>query len=200
MASKPFSEYAERNCRPILAVLRREFATAASVLEIGSGTGQHAARFASEMPQLVWQTSDRIENHNGIRAWVEASALPNLLPPLQLDVLADDITKGPYDAVYSANTAHIMSIEAVHQMFRLVGKALPDGGIFCVYGPFRQGGKFNTASNANFHVSLQARDTEMGIRDIERLDDFGIESEMRRLRLYTMPANNHLAIWAKEAV
>ena len=173
---------------------------ATNVLEIGSGTGQHAARFASEMPHLSWQTSDRVENHNGIRAWVADSALSNLLPPLQLDVLADDVTNGPYDAVYSANTAHIMSIEAVQRMFRSVGAALPGGGLFCVYGPFRQAGKFNTASNATFHGNLQARDTKMGIRDIEQLDEFGVENEMRRLRLYTMPANNHLAVWAKDGV
>lgn len=199
MTDRPFSEYAERNSGPILDVLRHEFSASAKVLEIGSGTGQHAARFARELPYLQWQTSDRAENHEGIRAWVETSALRNLLPPLSLDVLTADIPPLSCDAVFSANTAHIMSVEAVRKMFEIVGTALGDGGVFCLYGPFRQGGEFNTASNATFDQSLRASDPEMGIRDIESLDDFGTDNNLSRLRLYAMPANNHIAVWIKGA-
>ncbi|MCJ7590378.1 MAG: class I SAM-dependent methyltransferase [Woeseiaceae bacterium] len=200
MTDRPFSEYAERNSGPILDVLRNEFSTSAKVLEIGSGTGQHAVRFASELPHLQWQTSDRAENHEGIRAWVETSALRNLLPPLSLDVLTADIPPQSWDAIFSANTAHIMSIKAVTKMFQIVSIALGDGGVFCLYGPFRQGGEFNTDSNAAFDQSLRARDPEMGIRDIEFLDDLGTDNNLLRLRLYAMPANNHIAVWIKGAV
>lgn len=197
MTDRPYSEYAERNSGPILEVLRDEFSATAKVLEIGSGTGQHAVRFARELPYLQWQTSDRAENHAGIRAWVETSALKNVLPPLSLDVLTESVPALFCDAVFAANTAHIMSIDAVRKMFEIVGTALVDGGVFCLYGPFRQGGEFNTASNAAFDQSLRARDPEMGIRDVESLDDFGADNQLSRLRLYAMPANNHIAVWVK---
>ena len=199
MSDKPFSEYAERNSGPILEVLRNELSDCTKILEIGSGTGQHAHRFASELPSLLWQTSDLDENHDGIGAWVSGSQLANLLSPISLDVLTADIKAASYDAAYSANTAHIMSIDAVEKMFCLVGKALTHRGVFCLYGPFRLGGEFNTASNAAFDENLRTRNEEMGIRDIESLDDFGSSCGLSRERLYAMPANNHLAIWRKEA-
>ncbi|MDH5501392.1 MAG: class I SAM-dependent methyltransferase [Gammaproteobacteria bacterium] len=197
MPEKPYSEYAERNAGPILEVLRNEFAACRRVLEIGSGTGQHAVRFARDLPHLKWQTSDRRENHSGIESWVNAAELPNLLPPLALDVLTDADPAGSWDAVFSANTAHIMSVAAVERMFAIVGRLLADGGVFCLYGPFRQGDKFNTESNAAFHETLRSRDPEMGIRHLEALDDFGIANDLVRVRLYAMPANNHLAVWIK---
>jgi len=199
MSDKPFSEYAERNSGPILEVLKVELSNCVTILEIGSGTGQHAHRFASKLPNLLWQTSDLDENHDGIDAWVRQSQLNNLLPPISFDVLTADVEAASYDAVYTANTAHIMSFDAVAQMFSLVGKALSHGGIFCLYGPIRQGGEFNTASNAAFDESLRARNEEMGIRDIESLDEFGSSCGLTRERLYAMPANNHLAVWRKEA-
>ena len=197
MTDKPFSDYAQRNGVPILEVLRDEFAGTQRVLEIGSGTGQHAAQFAKVLSHLQWQTSDRDENHDGINAWVSAASLQNLLPPLSFDVLTADIASASYDAVFSSNTAHIMSIEAVEKMFMLVGQALLGGGVFCLYGPFRQGGEFNTASNAAFHESLRSRNAEMGIRHLEALDEFGHRHELERVRLYAMPANNHIAVWIK---
>ena len=200
MTDKPFSEYAERNGVPILTVLRNEFANSTKVLEIGSGTGQHAARFAKELPFLQWQTSDRNENHDGIRAWVNDSGLTNLLPPLSLDVLSSNVAAASCDAVFSSNTAHIMSIEAVQKLFEIVGNALTARGVFCLYGPFRQGGEFNTPSNAAFHRTLRSRNPEMGIRDIETLDDYARDNNMVRARLYAMPANNHIAVWHKVAV
>jgi cyclopropane fatty-acyl-phospholipid synthase-like methyltransferase len=199
MANKQSSEYAERNSHPILEVLQKEFSSSGRVLEMGSGTGQHAVRFAAKLPHLVWQTSDLIENHESINAWLSDSGLSNVLPPLNFDVLDADIATDSFDAVYSANTAHIMRVAAVERMFELVGTALPDGGTFCLYGPFRQNGEFNTASNASFHQNLQLRNPEMGIRDIEDLDSFGRSHELHRVRLYAMPANNHLAVWKKGA-
>ena len=199
MAEQPFSEYASRNGGPILEVLRDEFSTRKAVLEIGSGTGQHAVQFATVLSHLQWQTSDRDENHDGINAWVSAASLENLLPPLSFDVLTADIASASYDAVFSSNTAHIMSIEAVEKMFMLVGQALMSGGVFCLYGPFRQGGEFNTASNATFHESLRSQNSEMGIRHLESLDELGQRHDLERVRLYAMPANNHIAVWVKGA-
>ncbi len=197
MTDKPFAEYADRNGVPILEVLRNEFANCTKVLEIGSGTGQHAVRFATELPFLEWLTSDLDENHPGICAWVNDSDLANLLPPLSLDVLTAEVSAAFCDAVFSANTAHIMSIDAVKRMFEIVGSALTNGGVFCLYGPFRQNGEFNTSSNAAFHETLRSRNPEMGIRHLEALDDLARESNMARVRLYAMPANNHIAVWCK---
>jgi len=199
MTDKPFSEYAQRNGVPILSVLRNEFANSMKVLEIGSGTGQHAAQFAKELPFLQWQTSDRNDNHDGIRAWVNDSELANLLPPVSLDVLTSNVPAASCDAVFSSNTAHIMSIEAVQKLFEIVGNALTARGVFCLYGPFRQGGEFNTPSNAAFHKTLRLRSPEMGIRHLESLDDYARDNNMARVRLYAMPANNHIAVWHKVA-
>jgi len=199
MTDKPFSEYAERNGAPILDVLRNEFANSTKVLEIGSGTGQHAARIAKALPYLQWQTSDLDENHDGILAWVNYSGLANLMQPLSLNVLTSDVPAAFCDAAFSSNTAHIMSIEAVQKMFDIVGNALTDRGVFCLYGPFRQGGEFNAPSNAAFHNTLRSRDPAMGIRHLESLDDYARDNNMARARLYTMPANNHIAVWHKAA-
>jgi hypothetical protein len=102
-----------------------------------------------------------------------------------------------YDAAFSANTAHIMSIAAVEKMFALVADALRISGVFCLYGPFRQGGEFDTCSNAEFHKSLRSQDAAMGIRHLEDLDQFAATGGMRRERLYAMPANNLIVVWQK---
>ena len=178
-------------------MLEREFADAGRVLEIGSGTGQHAVAFGARMTHLSWQTSDLVESHDAIRAWIDGAGLANVHYPLAIDVRSAQVDAESWDGVYSSNTAHIMSIEGVRSMFSLVGRALRRNGVFCLYGPFRQGGKFNTTSNAEFNVSLRARDPDMGIRDIEVLDEFGRAAGLWRKRLYAMPTNNHLIVWAK---
>ncbi len=197
MTEKPIAPHTRRNSEPILEVLRHEFRRANSVLEIGSGTGQHAVAFAAELGHLVWQTSDLEQNHAGIRAWLADASLPNLREPLSLDVRTATLGGKVYDATFSANTAHIMSIAAVKKMFALVAGALQSGGVFCLYGPFRQDGEFNTSSNAEFHESLRSQDSAMGIRHLEELDEFATTGRMRRERLYAMPANNLIAVWQK---
>jgi len=197
MNDKPFAPATERNSQPILDVLRTEFARASSILEIGSGTGQHAVFFGSELEHCTWQTSDVAVNHAGIRFWLDESALLNVLQPLALDVLADDPPAETYDGVFSANTAHIMSFAAVEKMFSIVSNVLVDGGLFVLYGPFRQDREFNTTSNADFHRSLRRRDPPMGIRHIEDLDELAVQGGMERERFYAMPANNHIAVWQK---
>ena len=195
MAERPYAEYAARNAAPILEILEREFGSASRVLEIGSGTGQHAVAFAAAMEHLHWQTSDLDENHAGIRAWVEDAGIENVAPPLSMDVRDANVENDAYDAAFSSNTAHIMGIDAVEKMFSLVGKTLRPGGVFCLYGPFRQGGKFNTQSNADFDANLRQRDPVMGIRDIEKLDEFALAADLQRVRFYAVPSNNNVAVW-----
>jgi len=197
MIAKAFSEAAARNGAAIQDVLLREFSGSRAVLEIGSGTGQHAVRFANALGQLTWQCSDLDENLADIGARLEESGLANLPAPLSLDVKTVQSLPTSYDAVYSSNTAHIMSPEAVAAMFALVGTVLQPNGLFCLYGPFRQDGKFNTPSNARFHDYLHEQDAAMGIRDLETLDDIAATSQLSRVRLFAMPANNHIAVWKK---
>lgn len=195
----PSAPASERNRQPILEVLREEFRGRGSVLEIGSGTGQHAVFFAAALPHLRWQTSDLPGQHGAIRTWLEHARLPNVQPPLALDVETADLGNRRFDAVFSANTAHIMSIGAVRCMFALVGRVLPPGGVFCLYGPFRFEGRFTSPSNAEFDESLRKRDPAMGVRDLLELDGFAGTAGLARTRLYAMPANNHIVVWAKLA-
>ena len=197
MAERPFAEYAARNAAPILEILQQEFRGASRVLEIGSGTGQHAVAFAAAMHHLHWQTSDLDENHAGIRAWIDSSRLENVAPPLSMDMREASVEADAYDAAFSSNTAHIMGVEAVENMFSLLGQALRPDGVFCLYGPFRQDGAFNTESNQDFDANLRERDDVMGIRDIETLDQFAAAAGLRRTRFYAVPSNNNVAVWIK---
>lgn len=197
MPEKPNAPATGRNQEVILQVLQDEFRDAKSVLEIGSGTGQHAVFFARELPHLVWQSSDREINHAGIKAWIDDAGLENLLLPLALDVENTEKLNATFDAVFSANTAHIMSFPAVKCMFHLVGSCLTEEGVFCLYGPFNQDGAFSSPSNEKFDASLKAQDGSMGIRDLEDLDALAAANGMRRVRLYAMPANNNIAVWQK---
>ncbi len=197
MPDRHFAAAAQRNASPLLEILRHDFVGRRKVLEIGSGTGQHAVVFADQLAHLEWQPSDVAENCPGIRAWIADSQLGNVLPPLELDVRYDDAGDARFDAAFSANTAHIMGIEAVEKMFDVLGKALEPGALFCLYGPFRIDGEFNTPSNAAFDASLRQRHASMGIRDLEMLDTFARDNGMQRDRLYAMPANNHAVLWRK---
>ena len=186
---KPFSEASERNRAPILAVLKRVFADRRRVLEIGSGTGQHAAYFAPELPHLVWQASDVAENLPGIREWV-----PNAI---ELDV-DKEWPQIEADAVFSANTCHIMSWPQVEKLFMEVGRLLPAGGLFALYGPFNYHGKHTSESNARFDAMLRARDPASGLRDFEAIDALARKAGMTLAEDNAMPANNRLIVWTRE--
>lgn len=195
MPEKPHSPACERNREPILAVLREHFATRRQVLEIGSGTGQHAVFFAAAMPWLQWQASDRAEYLPGIRAWLDDARLPNTPAPLELDVLAAwpalDV-----DAVFSANTLHIMGWDGVQALFEGVGKLLADSGdTLIVYGPFNYGGAYTSDSNRQFDAWLKARDPRSGIRDFEAVDALAEAAGLRLLADIEMPANNRCLVW-----
>jgi len=195
VTAAPIAPASLRNSEPILGVLRHELATCASLLEIGSGTGQHAVEFAAQMPELTWQTSDLDESHDGILAHIANAGIANVIAPISLDVRSAQLQAVEYDAVFTCNTAHIMSFAAVKKMLLLVATALCSGGRFFCYGPFRQDGKFSTESNANFDRWLRQRDPESGIRDLEDLDRLAGDVGMGRQRVYAMPANNLLVIW-----
>ncbi len=196
---KLVSEASERNKGPILDVLRPYLAEIETVLEIGSGTGQHAVHFAGAMPNVRWQTSDLPENHRGIAEWITDSGLSNVLPPLTLDVCSNKWPTRPFDAVYSANTAHIMGWPEVVCMFEGVARVLVPGGCFLLYGPFSEGGVHNSESNAAFDLGLRQRDPRMGVRDLVALEELAKSNGLAFLAQHAMPANNRLLVWRKSA-
>ncbi|MET0026647.1 MAG: DUF938 domain-containing protein [Candidatus Thiodiazotropha sp.] len=193
---KPFSEACEENKQPILQVIEPLFREARTLLEIGSGTGQHAVYFAAAMPGLSWQTSDCAENLAGIRAWLAEANLDNLPEPVELDVqgLWPEQT---YDAVFSANTTHIMSWSAVEHMFQGVGRSLKSGGVFALYGPFNYRGAYTSESNRRFDRWLQTRDPHSGIRDFEALEALAKEQGLIFFEDVEMPVNNRILIWRR---
>lgn len=198
MPDKPFAESCVQNREPILAVLREWFADRRRVLEVGSGTGQHAVYFAPELPHLVWQTADVPEHHTGIRTWLDDAALPNVLPPLMLDVSQTAWRSGRYDAVFSANTLHIMGWPEVAHFFAGVGAVLEAGGVLAVYGPFNYNGTFTSDSNARFDAWLKARDPASGVRDFEAVDALAHAQGLMLQQDIAMPANNRTLVWRRE--
>ena len=192
---KPFAESCEENQQPILEILQIEFADTRHVLEIGSGTGQHAVFFADALPHMVWQTSDVNENHPGINAWLSEKDLKNTRPPLALNVVNSTWPDREFDGIFSANTVHIMGWPEVEKMFAGIGQVLLPGGRFCLYGPFNYQGQFTSESNANFDVWLKNRDPKSGIRDKADLDRLAEKAGLKLREDYEMPANNRILVW-----
>ncbi|AMO58665.1 methylase [Endozoicomonas montiporae] len=195
--NKPFSQACENNKRPILKVLEHFFTESGKVLEIGSGTGQHAVCFAQHLPHLVWQTSDLPDNHPGIRQWISEAGLTNLKLPFELDVSSDTWPVDGIDYVFSANTSHIMPWESVVKMFEGVGKWLTEGGRFALYGPFNYQGQFTSDSNAAFDRHLKEMEPHRGIRDFEAIQQQAGHNGLMLLEDVAMPANNRLLVWSK---
>jgi cyclopropane fatty-acyl-phospholipid synthase-like methyltransferase len=198
MTKKPFADACERNRDPILATLRSHFSDRERILEIGSGTGQHAAYFAQKMPALRWQASDRAENLPGVRAWLDEAALPNTSAPIELDVNGDWPAE-IFDGIFSANTLHIMSWPEVETLFhKLPSISTPDAKLV-IYGPFNYGGEFTSDSNAAFDRSLKSRGTHMGIRDFEAVNALALSAQFALIDDVPMPAHNHLLVWQRQA-
>jgi cyclopropane fatty-acyl-phospholipid synthase-like methyltransferase len=196
MLEKPLSEACVRNQAAILTQLRPLLTRPATVLEVGSGTGQHAIHFAAALPHIVWQSSDLPVHHPGIRAWLDEAGLPNTPPPLALDVWGDWPARR-FDAVFSANTLHIMSAAGVEQFFAGVGAVLHAGGLLVVYGPFNEHGVPTSESNRAFDTWLRARDPDAGLRDIGWLATLARKAGLTPQADHTMPANNRLLVWAR---
>ncbi len=193
---KPFSQACEENRAPILNVLRPYLADVRSLLEIGSGTGQHAVFLAGHLPSVVWQASDRPETLPGIALWVAEADLPNLPPPRALDVTGR-WPEGRVDAVFSANTAHIMSDREVTAMFQGVPQLLSPGGIFALYGPFNYDNCYTSESNAAFDRWLKARDPKSGIKDFGVLNTLAQAGGLVLVKDHEMPANNRMLVWKR---
>jgi trans-aconitate methyltransferase len=195
--TKPYSPSCDRNQEPIRDVLLRHFSERRRILEIGSGTGQHAVFFAPVFPQAVWQASDVDENLPGIRMWLDEAALPNTPPPVELDV------RGPwpkqrYDAVFTANTLHIMSWHEVQLLFAGLDGVLDErDAMLAVYGPFNYGGQFTSDSNRAFERWLKERSPASGIRDFEAVDALANSIGLRLLEDCPMPANNRTLVWKR---
>ena len=188
---KPFSPSCERNKDPILSAIRTLLINKKSVLEVGSGTGQHAVYFAKEMPWLTWQCSDLQENLAGLDMWIKEAALSNLPPPINLDVSTSSL-RPQFDVIYTANTLHIMSIEQVTYFFKLIGEWAGSVKEVLIYGPFNYAGKYTSASNAQFDSWLKNRDIVSGIRDFEWIIELAAQNHLTLENDTEMPANNRL--------
>jgi cyclopropane fatty-acyl-phospholipid synthase-like methyltransferase len=194
---KPFSPSCERNREPILAVLREAFAARRRVLEIGSGSGQHAVHFAAAMPRLEWQCSDVAGNLAGISVWLDEAGLQNTPAPIALDVARDPWPRTCFDAAFTANSLHIMDWASVQALFAGLAGALDAEATVVAYGPFNRNGKYTSDSNREFDAWLKARDPRSGIRDAEAVDALAREAGLSLAGDIAMPANNHCLIWQR---
>jgi SAM-dependent methyltransferase len=194
----PYSEACERNKGPILEVLRQAFADRSRVLEIGAGTGQHAVHFARQLPHLHWQPTDRAEYLADLGRRVETEGPRNLELPIELDVLREPWPALSADAVFSANTLHIMSWPAVETLFAGLPRLLQADAVLAIYGPFRYSGRFTTRSNAEFDRSLRARDPASGVRDFEAVHALARRIGFELVTDHAMPANNQLIVWRRQ--
>ncbi|MDV6251197.1 DUF938 domain-containing protein [Vibrio sp. EA2] len=184
--------HCERNKHPILEQLLVHFKSSQHVLEIGSGNGQHAVFFAEHLPHLTWYTSEMPENHAGIHNWLHHTSLPNIVPPLEFTIGEDPWPKLTIDAVFTANTTHIMQPEEAKQMMKLISFNLPENGIFCQYGPMKVDGKFTSSSNQEFDRQLKQNGFG-GIQDINDLASWA--DNLTLIEKVPMPANNFLLVW-----
>jgi cyclopropane fatty-acyl-phospholipid synthase-like methyltransferase len=195
-SAKPHAPACDRNQGPILEVLLQHFRDRKQVLEVGSGTGQHAVHFGAAMPWLTWQPADMAESLPGIRLWLEEAALPNVLPPIELDVTGV-WPKGPYDAVFSSNTLHIMGWPEVQKLFAALDGVMARDAVLAVYGPFNYGGKFTSDSNAAFDVWLKQRSAASGIRGFEAVNELASAIGLELIADRAMPANNRTLVWKR---
>ncbi len=200
MMNKPFSQACENNKKPILDILTNVFSKTKHVLEIGSGTGQHAVFFGQHLPQLIWQTSDLLINHQGINWWLDESICTNVEKPIIYDLDKDwPVVKNKLkiDGIYTANTLHIISWELVIKFFDSLSKNLTADAMVCIYGPFNYQGQYTSESNANFDIWLKDRDINSGIRDIEAILLLANSVGLHLIDDHKMPANNRLLVFSK---
>lgn len=199
MTNKPFSQACENNKAPILTVIKNVFISPATIWEIGSGTGQHACYFAGQLSHVCWQPTDLAENLPGIDAWRDQAQLDNLNAPLTLDVMDEIWPCKEIDALFTANTLHIMSWQAVESMLVRLKEYLKPSADVCIYGPFNYNGSFTSSSNAQFDEWLKSRDPLSGIRDFEAVVALAVGAELELIADNAMPANNRLLVFRKRA-
>lgn len=198
MTDKPFSQACENNKGPILTQLRQYLPASGLVLELGTGTGQHAVHFSAALPGVQWQPSDRPEVVNDCQPWLQEAQLRNILSPLALNVAAEPWPLESAAAVFSANTAHIMAWPEVEAMFAGVAGLLAGSGVFCLYGPFNYQGKYTSDSNRAFDQYLKQQNASMGLRDMEDLQALGSQVGLALIADEAMPANNRFLVWQRQ--
>ncbi|MEH6447525.1 MAG: DUF938 domain-containing protein [Oleispira sp.] len=199
--TKPFSEACLRNQQPIADALQSLLPTAANVLEIGSGTGQHAVFCAQALPHIKWQTSDLPQHHEGMLKWIEDAALDNVLPPLVLDVDQPwpDFSVATISHVFTANTVHYIAWESVVNMFTKVSALLPEKGLFVIYGPVNVAGQYTSAGNAGLDEWLKTCVNPLaGIKDIADIEQLARYQGLALIDNLAMPANNRLLVIQKQ--
>jgi len=196
MPNKPYAAAAEQNRVAILPILQQEFKHATKILELGSGTGQHAAYFAQHLPHLDWQASDKQEMLKGISIWLDNDTFPNALPPIELDV-NQQWPQQTYDGAFAANVAHIMHWDEIEAMFSGLDQVLEDNAVFCLYGPFNVNGHYTSESNARFDQWLKDRDPDSCIRNKESLDQLAVKNNFKPSNDWLMPANNKILSWRR---
>ncbi len=199
---KPYAESCDQNRDSILEVIQpllsdKKLSDKNRVLEVGSGTGQHAVYFAKKMPHLIWQTSDQQPYHEGIKLWLDDAGLDNTPPPIPLNVSSDNWPTQNFDAVFSANAVHIMTWGNVIDLFENAPPLLDAGGLFILYGPFNYNQQYTSESNARFDIWLKQRDPDSAIRDFEALDELAKKAGMFLQSDHALPANNRILVWEK---
>lgn len=195
--SKPYSESCDQNKDPILSIISPLFSQYSRVLEVGSGTGQHAIYFAEKMPHLTWYTSDCAPYLEGIKRWLEDAALPNVIKPIELNVTTSRWPEIEVDAIFTANTLHIMHHHDVVNFISATGKLLSSGGSLVIYGPFNYNGAYTSESNKRFDQWLIGRDPSSAIKHFEEINSLAEENGMRLISDYQMPANNRILHFSK---
>lgn len=193
---KPYSAACERNRQPILEVLKDTITQSdRRLLEIGSGTGQHAVYFAPEFPQLEWFPTDLSVNIPGMSMWFKEANIKNIQKPVRLDVSKDDFPKLKFDLVFTANTLHIMHWKDCKSLMKLLGNRLREGSRAMFYGPFKYKGEFTSESNAAFDVTLKERDPLSGIRAFEDILNQMTRNGFELVHDHEMPANNRMLVF-----
>ncbi len=199
MNPKPFAESSEQNKQDILAIIQPLFSKLKCVLEIASGTGQHAVYFSQTMPNLNWQPSDLDSPLPGIQSWINESGLANLNQPIALDVSSINWPQQTFDAIFSANSLHIMSQQHVKDLFSNVGHVLDKNGLITIYGPFNYHGQFTSQSNQHFDSWLKSRNPNSGIKDFEWCNYLAENAGFKLIKDQEMPQNNRILVWQKTA-
>lgn len=199
LKEKPFAPACERNQQAILDVLKKHLRSSDQhVFEIGSGTGQHAVYIAKHLTNIMWQTSDVVENHSGISMWLKEAQLENVLPPLEYEIGEDKFPGINIDVVFSANTLHIISETLVEQLIKDLGTSLKSSARVMFYGPFKYRGEFTSESNADFDLWLKDIDPLRGVRDFEWINQLMQNQAFKMIQDINMPANNQLLLFEKK--
>lgn len=195
--NKPYSESCDQNRDPILSVIKPLLKDKQSVLEIGSGTGQHAVYFSQQMPHLKWHPSDQAQYLDGINLWLQEVQLDNLQQPHELNVTQSQWPDIKVDAIFTANTLHIMHWHEVEAFFDNISDRLNKQGLLMIYGPFNYNNQYTSESNARFDIWLKSRDPLSAIRHFEAVNELAEQQGLSLLDDVAMPANNRILCWKK---